>query len=83
MSKPTTSYNVQTFSVRDRVVVPEGIHTARDEQHAKRMGERLASSRAGVVVYRQVSNPTMGEYEEPVILARYGRLPPQIDPNFN
>lgn len=70
------SFNVQAFRVKGRGIEPEESKSARDEAHARRLGERLATSKAGVVVFRQDGDPRLGELEEPVILAVHGRVPP-------
>jgi hypothetical protein len=45
------------------------------EQLARTRGEVLAGQLDGVLVYAQAADIDRGEYSEPVILARYGRVP--------
>ncbi|MCB5173684.1 hypothetical protein [Microvirga lenta] len=40
-------------------------------------GERLAESKAGVLVFSQTGDPEMGDFDEPVFLASHGDVPPR------
>lgn len=42
---------------------------------AIRRGERLAESKAGVLVFSQTGDPEMGDFDEPVFLASHGEVP--------
>ncbi len=48
---------------------------ASSEEAAIRRGERLAESKAGVLVFAQSGDPEMGDFDEPVFLARLGEVP--------
>jgi hypothetical protein len=46
---------------------------------ARRMAERMAPTKLGVVAYSTSGDPETGDYdEEPVVLFRAGRLPEQF-----
>jgi hypothetical protein len=56
--------------------VPTPCKTA---EAARRMAERMAASKLGVVAYATSGDPDTGDYdEEPEILFRAGRLPEQF-----
>lgn len=40
-------------------------------------GERIADSKAGVLVFSITGDPEMGDFDEPVFLARHGEVPAQ------
>ncbi|ODT55712.1 MAG: hypothetical protein ABS59_02925 [Methylobacterium sp. SCN 67-24] len=57
----------------------EDAREARDHDHAMALFERLKPGRAGVVAFRRTGSPVTGEFEDAVIIARHGRLPPEVD----
>lgn len=57
----------------------EDAREARDHDHALALFERLKPARAGVVAFRRTGSPATGEFEDAVIIARHGRLPPEVD----
>jgi hypothetical protein len=47
---------------------------------ARRTAERLAQTKLGVVAFSSSGDQDLGEYDdEPVIIFKTGRLPPQFD----
>lgn len=52
---------------------------ARDHDHAMRMFERFKQNRAGVVAFRRTGDPTTGDWEDAVIIAKHGILLPDVD----
>ncbi|MGO4735937.1 hypothetical protein AB4099_05300 [Bosea sp. 2KB_26] len=52
---------------------------ARDEAHANALFERYKPIRAGVVAFRRTGDPTTGDWEDAVILAKHGLLPAEVD----
>lgn len=53
---------------RDPVEVP-------DELQAIRLADKLAATSAGAVAFSRNGNPMTGEYEDAVVLARFGIVP--------
>jgi hypothetical protein len=45
---------------------------------AKRQAERVARSKSGAVAFSRTGDPTIGEYEPAVILARFGEVPDDL-----
>lgn len=70
-----TLYVVQGFHEVDGDVVADKPILHGMEQLARTRGEMLAGQREGVLVYAQAADIDRGEYSEPIILARYGRVP--------
>lgn len=77
-----TYFVVQTFKVvkgtRGKVSADEPV-SARDHEHAMRLFERYKPIRAGVVAFRRSGDPTTGEWEDAVIIARHGLLSAECD----
>lgn len=71
-----TFYVVQPFTKGKRggLKAEQAIQAA-SEDAAVRRGERLAETKAGVLVFSQTGDPEMGDFDEPVILARHGDVP--------
>lgn len=46
-----------------------------NEDRAKRTARDLSQKHAGVVAWSRTADPDMGDYGEPVELARYGEVP--------
>ncbi|OOG55498.1 hypothetical protein [Rhodanobacter sp. C03] len=70
-----TLYVVQSFHEVDGAVLPEKPVLHGMEALARRSGEQLAMQCEGVLVYAQGADTDRGEYSDPVILAKYGRVP--------
>ena len=52
---------------------------ARDHDHALGLVERFRSIRAGVVAFRRTGDPTTGDWDDAVIIARHGIVPAEVD----
>lgn len=70
------TFCVQAFHAKGRGIEPEAPTAADDEAHALRLGERHATRKAGVVVLRHDSDPSLGDFDEAVVIAIHGRVPP-------
>lgn len=70
-----TLYVVQGFHEMDGDVVADKPILHGLEQLALTRGQLLADHSDGVLVYAQAADVDRGEYSEPVILAKYGRVP--------
>lgn len=73
-----TFYVVQPFvkGKRGGLKAEQAIQ-APSESAAILRGERLSESKAGVLVFSISGDPEMGEFDEPVFLARHGDVPSQ------
>jgi hypothetical protein len=73
-----TFYVVQPFSKGKRGgLKAEQAIQAPSESAAILRGERLSGSKAGVLVFSISGDPEMGEFDDPVFLARHGEVPAQ------
>lgn len=45
------------------------------EDRARRLARDLSTRHAGVIAWSRTADPDLGEYGEPVELARYGEVP--------
>lgn len=70
-----TLYVVQGFHEVDGAVLPEKPVLHGMEEFARRCGEQLARQCEGVLVYAQGADTDRGMYSDPIILAKYGRVP--------
>lgn len=72
-----TYFVVQAYTAvkgsKGKISADEAI-PARDHDHAMRMFERFKQTRAGVVAFRRTGDPTTGEWEDAVIIAKHGIL---------
>lgn len=72
-----TYYVVQSFQRGRRgALVPDMPVQATDEGHARRMADRLSREKVGVVAFSRAGDLDAGEYEDAVILAVFGEIPP-------
>jgi hypothetical protein len=74
-----TYYVVLPFVEAPRGLLAEEAIEARAKDEAVRMGRRLAETKAGVVVFSRSGDPDLGEYEDAKILARFGRIPAEVE----
>jgi hypothetical protein len=71
-----TYYVVQPFSRGKRGgLKAEQAIQAPSESAAILRAERIAGSKAGVLVFSQTGDPEMGDFDEPVFLASHGDVP--------
>lgn len=73
----TTIYIAQPFSRRGRRLVPGVQAKMPSEQDARRRAERLASAtgNVGAIAMSLTGDVDSGDFDEPVILARFGETP--------
>lgn len=71
-----THYVVQGFrkGKRGRIEAEEP-KIARDENNCKVMAERLSDSRHAVIAFSRTCDPNTGDFDEPVIFAKFGDVP--------
>jgi hypothetical protein len=71
-----TFYVVQPFirGKRGGLKAEQAIQ-APSENAALLRAERMAESKAGVLVFSQTGDPEMGDFDEPVFLASHGDVP--------
>jgi hypothetical protein len=76
-----TNYIVQPFVAgRGAGLKAAPAIPAKTADAAIRMAEKMAPSKLGVVAYSSSGDPDTGDYdEEPTILFKAGRLPPQFE----
>lgn len=73
-----TFYVVQPFIKGKRGgLKAEPAIQAPSESAALLRGERIAESKAGVLIFSISGDPEMGDFDEPVFLARHGETPSQ------
>lgn len=75
-----TYFVVQSFSLGKRgALLPDLPVQATGEDHAKRLANRLAGSKVGVVAFSRSGDPSSGEYDDAVLIAAHGRLPDEME----
>ncbi|MET4633584.1 MULTISPECIES: hypothetical protein [Kaistia] len=76
----TTQYIVQPYRLNKRgKLEAEPAVAASSAENAKQRAEKLSDSRAGVIAFQIAVDAEMGDYGEPVTLARFGSLPEEMD----
>lgn len=80
--KHLTYFVVQTFSAvkgaKGKISADDPL-PANDEDHARRLFERYKAIRAGVVAFRRTGDPTTGDWQDAVIIARHGDVSAEVD----
>jgi hypothetical protein len=80
MTKTMTYYGIQPFENaargRSKVLAPIVAQTASE---ALRRAERLAKERGGAIAFSRSGDPDFGEFDEPVILGRFGDVPKEFE----
>lgn len=76
-----TVFLIQAFMLDNRKrLKPEKGVPCKSADAARRMAERMADSKTGVVALASTGDSELGDYdEEPVIIFRAGQLPEQFD----
>jgi hypothetical protein len=76
-----TSYLVQAFIAgRGAGLKAEKAVPCKSADAARRMAERLVETRLGVVAFSTSGDAETGDYDDqPVIIFKAGRIPPQFD----
>jgi len=74
-------YIVQSFRAgRGARLLADPSVACKSELTARRTAERLAQSRVGVIAWSRTGDAELGDFdEEPVVLFRAGRIPPELD----
>lgn len=76
-----TYYVVQSYQLGKRgMFIADDPREARSEDHCRRMVARLAEEgRVGVVGFSRTGDPNTGDWDDAVIITRYGELPEDED----
>ena len=69
-----TYYVVQSFTKEAAGLRMDVPIQALSEASALRTAERLAERKASVIAFARTGDPASGEFEEPIVLASYGRV---------
>lgn len=79
---PLTYFVVQTFKavkgIRGKIAA-EDPREVIDHRHALELVERYKPIRAGVIAFRRTGDPSSGEWDDAVIIAKHGQLPTEVD----
>ncbi|KQZ82044.1 hypothetical protein ASD64_09105 [Mesorhizobium sp. Root157] len=71
-----TYFVVQSFDrTRLGFLVPDIPVQAQDRAHALRLADRLAGMKSGVIAFSRTGDPSIGEFEDAVVIASYGEVP--------
>jgi hypothetical protein len=76
-----TLHLVQVFSAgRGSALKADKPVQCKDAEAARRMAERVATTKLGVVAYTTSGDPETGDYDDqPTVLFKAGRLPTQFE----
>ena len=74
-----TKYLVQAFIAVGRGLRAETAIPCRSAELARDRAEKLATTKAGAVAFEVTADAEAGDYGEPVILFKAGRLPPAFN----
>ncbi|MCX5579042.1 hypothetical protein [Kaistia terrae] len=76
----TTQFIVQPYRLNKRgKLEAEPAVAASSAANAKMRAEKLAETRAGVIAFQIAADSELGDYGEPITLARFGTLPEEMD----
>ena len=76
----TTQFIVQAYRLNKRgKLEAEPAVAASSAENARMRAEKLAETRAGVIAFEIAADTEMGDYGEPVALARFGTLPEEME----
>lgn len=53
--------------------------TTQSADLARRLADRIREQHDGVVAFSRTGDPETGDWEDAVILAAYGRVPPEVE----
>lgn len=80
MSEATTIHVVQTFVEVDGFSVAEEPVAYQTAAQAKAKAQAARSSKLGVIAWSRTSqDPSLGEWSDPVLIARYGSIPEEFE----
>ncbi|MCX5496658.1 hypothetical protein OSH11_18275 [Kaistia dalseonensis] len=75
----TTQFVVQAYRLNKRgKLEAEPAVAASSADNAKVRAQKLSASREGVIAFQIAVDAEMGDYGEPVTLARFGNLPEEM-----
>ena len=66
---------VQPFNGTKDALVPAAPMAAKSESEAKARARNISHRYAGVVAYSRFGDAELGEYDEPIVLAKFGNIP--------
>lgn len=75
----TQVFIVQTFRMKGKKFIADQAQTVKSAQAAITLAERYIETRAGGFAYSQNIDIETDSYDEPVIIYRFGTIPPEID----
>jgi len=76
-----TYYAVLPFSRdADGDFIVEAAIEVRSAQQAKATASRMAAAERGAIAFAKTGNPQLGEWDDAVILGRYGDVPDDLAP---
>lgn len=70
-----THYVVQSYRKVGKRIVPDEPKVATDERQCMRMAEAAAGRRHAVIAFSRTGDADTGDFDEPVILAKFGEVP--------
>lgn len=74
-----TYFVVQTFQQGNKgMLIPDQARQARDLNHCKILAERMAKTSASVVAFSRNGDPTTGEWDDAVVVAKHGDVPAEL-----
>lgn len=80
MSEATTIHVVQTFIEVDGFPVAEEPVSCQSAAQAKARAQAARGSKLGVIAWSRSSlDPALGEWSDPVLIARYGTIPDEFE----
>jgi len=78
MSRLTYYVVLPFFRTTDGEVLADEPIEVSDSDRARRQAERVARSKGGAVAFSRSGDPVTGEFDDAVILARFGEVPDDI-----
>ncbi|WP_398471530.1 hypothetical protein [Tardiphaga sp.] len=73
-----TQHFVQKFRKKGRMLIGAQPELCKTPEQAKVRGEKAAEHSVGVVVFSVTGEPEFGEFESPVVVAKYGETPAEF-----
>lgn len=74
-----TYFVVQTYCADKKGLIAEESKPATSSDHAQRLFDRYKGIRAGVVAFSRTGDPTTGDWDDAIIIARHGKVAAEID----
>lgn len=74
-----TYFVVQPFLLGKKgMIIPAPPIQATDEHHCRRLAARHAETSPCVIAFSRTGNPEYGDWDDAVVIARYGTIPDDI-----